>query len=93
MDHPSSSRPIRASLDANEYTEAEAYELLEVDHDAGRIPESQGLLSEDVEGKPSLEDGPPANVVGEESDAFSMDEMVARVSSPRRDDCLIMKNF
>ncbi|KAI5450685.1 hypothetical protein NCC49_002941 [Naganishia albida] len=85
MDHPSSSRPIRASVDANEYTEAEAYELLEVDHDAGRIPESQGLLSEDVEGKPSLEDGPPANGVREESDAFSMDEMVAR-TVPSTDD-------
>lgn len=80
MDHIPSGRPFGASADANEYAEAEAYELLEIDHEAARVPESQGLLSEGLEGKPSLGDGEPLNAVREETDDFSMDEMVARVS-------------
>lgn len=80
MDHISHQRPFHGSVDANEFTEAETYELLEVDHDRGGEPEAQGLLSEDVEAKPSLEEGEPPDVRRGEIDEFSMDEMVARVS-------------
>lgn len=85
MDHISHQRPFHGSVDANEFTEAETYELLEVDHDRGREPEAQGLLSEDVEAKPSLEEGGPPDVGREEIDEFSMDEMVARVSIVSKD--------
>lgn len=80
MDPIPQHRPFHGSVDANEFAEAETYELLEVDHEGGREPEAQGLLSEDVEAKPSLEEGEPPDVGRGEIDEFSMDEMVARVS-------------
>ncbi|KAJ9103316.1 hypothetical protein QFC20_004793 [Naganishia adeliensis] len=85
MDHIPQHRPFHGSVDANEFAEAETYELLEVDHEGGREPEAQGLLSEDVEAKPSLEEGEPPDVGRGEIDEFSMDEMVAR-TVPSTDD-------
>jgi hypothetical protein len=66
-------------MDANEYAQAEAYELLEVEHeDDTRKPEARALLS-GLESKTSLDDEIPAAVIPEVFDEFSMDEMVARV--------------
>jgi hypothetical protein len=69
-------------MDANEYAQAEAYELLEVEdgEDDARKPEARGLLS-DLESKSSLDDEIPAVIIPEALDEFSMDQMVARVSS------------
>lgn len=79
MNHVSGGRPFRGSIDANEWTEAEAYELLEVDERQQDVPEAQGLLSEDVEAKLSMDDAETPSK-RPEVDEFSMDEMVARVS-------------
>ncbi|KAJ9124707.1 hypothetical protein QFC24_003074 [Naganishia onofrii] len=78
MSHLPNGRTFRTSLDANEWTEMEAYELneLEVEEDE-RKPEAQALLGGDGEGKESMDAVEDASGQGAH-DVFSMDEMVAR---------------
>lgn len=80
MAHVSAGRPSSGSADGNEWTQAEAYELLEVDHREGdaRKPEARALLS-DVESKTSLDEEISLQAISDAPDEFSMDEMVARV--------------
>lgn len=79
MAYVSAGRPSSGAIDVNEYAQAEAYELPEVEHqDDTRKLEAQALLS-DLESKTSLDDEIPAVVIPEALDEFSMDEMVARV--------------
>lgn len=81
MAHVSPGQPSSGLVDANEYGQAEAYELFEVENvqDHTRKPEARALLS-DVESKTSLEDEVLQASAAPQADEFSMDEMVARVS-------------
>jgi hypothetical protein len=85
MAYVSAGRSSSGAIDANQYAQAEAYELLEVEdgEDDARKPEARALLS-DVESKTSLDDETPAVIIPEALDEFSMDEMVARVRSHER---------
>ncbi|KAJ9099235.1 hypothetical protein QFC21_004115 [Naganishia friedmannii] len=89
MSHLPNGRTFRNSLDANEWTEMEAYELNELDpEEDDRKPEAQALLGVDGEGKESVDTAEDARREGSRSpahDAFSMDEMVAR-TVPSTDD-------
>ncbi|KAJ9116430.1 hypothetical protein QFC22_004872 [Naganishia vaughanmartiniae] len=87
MSHLPNGRTFRNSLDANEWTEMEAYELNDIDpEDDERKPEAQALLGEDDEGKESMGAVGHANGEGKDAqDVFSMDEMVAR-TVPSTDD-------
>lgn len=73
-------RTFRNSLDVNEWTEMEGYELNELEpEEYDKRPEARALLGEEKDAVDADEDASRERI--EAQDVFSMDEMVARVSN------------